>query len=101
AAQQGESGMLGLSLALSGISLTVAGLIGVRAARQRLKNQAVSAAQAAQMMLIAQLGQQDDATLERLTRSGGASAESARMILQGRHLGNPAGRTRPHTSELE
>jgi hypothetical protein len=49
------------------------------------------------MLLMAQLGEQDDVTLERIAGTGGSTADVARTILQGRHLGNPAGRPR-HTS---
>jgi hypothetical protein len=43
------------------------------------------------MLLLAQLGQQDDAALERIAASRGPAADAAVMILRGRHLGNPAG----------
>lgn len=101
AARAGSSGNVGVSLALSGLCLALAGWIGMRAARERLRVQEGKAAQAARMMLIAQLGRQDDATLERLSGGSGSSAEAARMILQGRHLGNPAGGPRPRSTESE
>lgn len=101
AAQAGQGEDVGLQLAVSGLCIALAGWIGMRTARERLRVQEKSAAQEAQMMVIAQLGQQDDATLERMARSGGATADAARMILQGRHLGNPAGRPRPDALESE
>jgi len=82
----------GLGLFAGG--LVLAGWVGIRGARQTARDRAAEGRNAAQVMLVAELGRHDDATLERITRSSGPAADAARMILQGRHLGNPSGNLR-------
>lgn len=90
-AGRADPGGLARGLVMGAISLGLAGWLGVRAARERARVNAAAAANAAHMLLLAQLGQQDDAALERIAASRGPAAEAAVMILRGRHLGNPAG----------
>lgn len=86
-----------IGLVIGGVAL--AGWVGVRGARQHARARAAEAAQAARVLLVAELGRHDDATLQRIAASSGPAADAARMLLQGRHLGNPAGRPRPTALE--
>jgi hypothetical protein len=90
-AGQADPAGLARGLVMAGISLLLAGWLGVRAARHRAREHAAAGRTAARMLLLAQLGQQDDAALERIAASRGPAADAAVMILRGRHLGNPAG----------
>lgn len=83
----------GLGLFLGGLAM--AAWFGIRGARQATESRALEARSTARLMLLAELGRHDDETLERIARSPGPAAEAARMLLQGRHLGNPAGGPRP------
>lgn len=88
----------GLGLFVGGLAM--AAWFGIRGARQTTESQAAEARSTARLMLLAELGRHDDATLERIAKTPGPAAEAARMILQGRHLGNPAGHapaTRPES----
>lgn len=98
ASRPGSEGSALTGVILAGLSVTLACGLGVARARARRRTQDRSTSQATQMLLVAQLGRQDDATLERIARTGGPAGEAATMILQGRHLGNPAGR-RSHPPE--
>lgn len=97
AAQLGDTGVMASGFLGTALLLMVAAWIGIRGARLSARHQAAQARHAATMILVAELGRHDDATLERIAASSGPAAEAALMILQGRHLGNPAGRPR-HTS---
>jgi hypothetical protein len=79
--------------------LLLAGFLGVRGARTRRQAQEARARHAARLLLVAELGKHDDTTLERIARSGGPAADAAMMILQGRHMGNPAGGPKLRTPE--
>ncbi|MCL4865260.1 MAG: hypothetical protein KJZ47_05150 [Gemmatimonadales bacterium] len=94
AVQAGERDGLASGLVWAGTCLALAGWIGIRNVRERTQAQESSTGSAAQMLLLAELGRQDDATLERMARAPGPASEAARMILQGRHLGNPGGTQR-------
>ncbi|MFN2316876.1 MAG: hypothetical protein ABR551_13720 [Gemmatimonadales bacterium] len=91
AARVGDSGVMASGFLGTALLLVVAAWIGIRGARLRARQQAAQARHAARMILMAELGRHDDATLERIASSSGPAAEAALMILQGRHLGNPAG----------
>lgn len=99
AGQLGDGRTLAVGLIGATGLLIVAVTIGLRAARRRAREQAAAAAHTASMLLVAELGRHDDATLERIAAGGGPAADAARMILQGRHLGNPAGGPRHSSSE--
>lgn len=97
AAQLGEIGVMGSGFLGTAALLGLATWIGIRGARLKARQQAAQARHSARMILVAELGKHDDTTLERIASSSGPAAEAALMILQGRHLGNPAGSPR-HTS---
>ena len=94
AAQAGETEGLASGLIWSGACIALAGWLGIRSASGRNRAQESAVAREAQMVLIAELGKQDDATLERMAGKPGPAGDAARTILQGRHLGNPAGSPR-------
>lgn len=94
AAQVGETGDMATAFIGAGLLLAVAGWLGLQGARDRQRVRDAEARHAARMLLVAELGRHDDETLERIARKGGPAADAARMILQGRHLGNPAGSPR-------
>jgi hypothetical protein len=81
-------GLLGLSVGVAAVLLS--GWFGVRARQQALKDQEIVARRSMIVLLMAQLGHQDDTTLATIERKGGPAGEAARMILDGR-----AGR-KPH-----
>ncbi len=97
AARVGDTAVMASGFLGTALLLGVAAWIGIRGARLKARQQAAQARHAASMILLAELGRHDDATLERIAASSGPAAEAALMILQGRHLGNPAGSPR-HTS---
>ena len=84
----------GTSLTLSVLCFGLAVMLGIRGAQRRARAHDAAARVAARMLMVAELGQQDDATLERMAGNPGAAGDAARTILQGRHLGNPAGTPR-------
>jgi hypothetical protein len=91
AAQLGDTGVMASGFLGAAALLLLAAWIGIRGVRRTARQQAAQARHAASMILVAELGKHDDATLERIASSSGPAAEAALMILQGRHLGNPAG----------
>lgn len=94
AARLGETGVMASGFAGTTVLLFVAAWVGIRGARVKARQQAAQARHAARMILVAELGRHDDATLQRIAASSGPASEAALMILQGRHLGNPAGSRR-------
>lgn len=99
AARLGETREMATGFAGAAGLLLLAGWLGVQGARERRRSQDRQARQAARMLLMAELGKHDDATLDRIAASNGPAADAARMILQGRHLGNPAGSARHRPTE--
>jgi len=99
AVQAGEREGLASGLIWSGTCIALAGWIGIRSVRERTRAQESSTGSATHLLLLAELGRQDDATLERMASSPGAAGDAARMILQGRHLGNPGGSPRHNPPE--
>lgn len=97
AARLGETGAMASGFLGATSLLMVAAWIGIQGARLKARQQAAQARHAARVLLLAELGRHDDPTLERIAAASGPAAEAALMILQGRHLGNPAGKPR-HTS---
>jgi hypothetical protein len=73
-----------LSLLLFAGSLLGAVYIGLKAHRRALDDRECASGQAMIITIAAQLGRQDEATLERIAARGGPAAEAARMILTGR-----------------
>jgi len=83
--RQGSNGMAG-AFALLVFFLCIAGgawlgLLGGRILRRARDQQSRTDAI---LLLVSELGRQDDDTLNRIARQGGPAAEAARMVLQGR-----------------
>lgn len=76
------AGVVGLSVGIAAVLLS--GWFGIRARRQALKDQEMVARRSMQVLLTAQLGHQDDATLARIARQRGPAGEAAAMILKAR-----------------
>jgi hypothetical protein len=76
------AGLFGLTLGV--IATGVAFAFGLQAHRRALVDQEVSSRRSMIVLLAAQLGGKDDATLDSIARRGGPAAEAATLILQGR-----------------
>jgi hypothetical protein len=61
--------------------------LGIKAHRRTLADRDRASGQAMIVLLAAQLGKQDDATLQRIAGKSGPAGEAARMILKGRRGG--------------
>lgn len=72
------------SLSLSAGSLLGAVYVGLKAHQQALVDRERTSRQAMIISIAAQLGKQDQATLERIAGKGGPAGEAARMIMAGR-----------------
>lgn len=75
-------GILGFSVGTTAVALSA--WFGVRARQQALRDQEIAARRSMLVMLTAQLGHQDDATLARIVQKGGPAGEAASLILKGR-----------------
>ena len=75
-------GLTGLGLGIA--CACVAVVFGLRAHRQALADQEISARRSMIVLLAAQLGTKDDDALAGIARRGGPAAEAASLILQGR-----------------
>jgi hypothetical protein len=69
--------------------LMAAAWSGLRTRQQALADRDRESGNAIFLAIAAQLGRQDDATLERIQSKGGPAAESAKMILTGRRARAP------------
>lgn len=99
AAAAGARGLLPRELGLisGGVGLLALGLaaaIGLQVRRQALADRERQGRRAMIVTLTATLGQQDDATLQRIAEGKGAPADVARMLLEARQRGG-AERTAP------
>lgn len=74
--------VVGIGVSAAAISLTA--WFGIRTRGQALKDQEIAARRSLIVMLTAQLGHQDDETLGKVAKKGGAAGEAARLILKGR-----------------
>ena len=79
------------------LAILSAAWMGVRASQQAREDREMEAGRAMIVMLAAELGKQDDATLERIATKGGPAGEAARLILQGRR--DPATRASASSSQ--
>ncbi len=77
-----SAGTLGLPVGLGAVLLS--GWFGWRARQQALHDQEIVARRSMIVLLAAQLGHQDDATLTRIATQGGPAGEAAALILKGR-----------------
>jgi hypothetical protein len=66
------------------LALVLTGVLGLQARRQALADRELAGKREMIVTLTALLGQQDDATLERIAGTRGVQAEVARMLLEGR-----------------
>lgn len=76
------AGMFGLMIGL--VAVLLSGWFGWRAREQALHDQEIVARRSMIVLLAAQLGHQDDATLARLATQPGPAGEAAALILKGR-----------------
>lgn len=77
-----SAGIPGLAIGL--VAVLLSGWFGWRARQQALHDQEMVAQRSMTVLLAAQLGHQDDATLARIAAKPGPAAEAARLILKGR-----------------
>lgn len=77
----GGAGVLALGLAV---------MIGLQVRRQALADREIEGRRAMIVALTATLGDQDEATLERIAATRGAPADVARMLLEARRAGKRA-----------
>jgi hypothetical protein len=77
-----ELGSVALPLFLASVLTAI--WFGVKAHRRALADREIESGRAMIVAIAAQLGRQDDASLERIKTRGGPAAEAAGMILQGR-----------------
>ena len=70
--------------ALAAVALAFAVALGWQVRRQALSDREVAGRRAMLVTMAAMLGQEDDATLERIAASKGTPAEVARMLLDAR-----------------
>ncbi len=85
----GARGLLPVGLGIAGgavfgISILLAGVLGIKMHRQALADRELAARRAMIVMLAATLGKQDDSALERIKTQGGPAGEAAALILEGR-----------------
>jgi hypothetical protein len=76
------AGLIGLSLGVA--TTVVAFFFGLRAHRRALTDQEMSSQRTMIVLLAAELGSKDDATLESIKRRGGPAGDAAALILEGR-----------------
>ena len=76
------AGLIGLSLGVA--ATVVAFFFGLRAHRRALTDQEMSSQRTMIVLLAAELGSKDDATLESIKRRGGPAGDAAALILEGR-----------------
>ena len=83
-AHNGAGGAGATALLIFFCSIALAGLFGWMRARRLNVGRDQQSRSDAILLLVAELGRHDDATLDRIARQGGPAGEAAGMVMQGR-----------------